>query len=254
MYSDSGHTTEINSVSGQRNVYITSPNAILSLTLSEATDNSVALADNDGRLVLNITLTRTLQTGGWNTFSVPFSIAKPSGWTVKELTDASFEDATNTLSLTFGDAESIVAGHAYLVQVESAVENPTFNDVAIVNGTTPTTISGVVEFVPAINPTALTLDDKSCLFVSGGNSLTWASSGSAMNGFRAYFHILDGSIANARAFSMDFGGDDVTGIISVTADERGTDGAVYTLDGRKLNGQPTQKGVYVVNGKKVIIK
>lgn len=252
MYSDANKTNQIYSVSG-KNIYITAPNAVPSLTLSEATDNATWISDHAG-LVYDITLTRTLQTGGWNTFSVPFSIAKPSGWTVKELTDASFEDATNTLSLTFGDAESIVAGHAYLVQVESAVVNPTFNDVTIVNDPTPTTISGVVEFVPAINPTALTLNDKSCLFVSGGNTLTWASSGSSMNGFRAYFHILNSSIANARTFSMSFGNDDVMGIIGVSADELVTDGAVYTLDGRKLNGQPTQKGVYVVNGKKVIIK
>ena len=28
----------------------------------------------------------------------------------------------------------------------------------------------------------------------------------------------------------------------------------YTIDGRKLNGKPTMKGIYVVNGKKVVIK
>ena len=28
----------------------------------------------------------------------------------------------------------------------------------------------------------------------------------------------------------------------------------YTLDGRKLNGKPTKKGLYIHNGKKVVIK
>jgi hypothetical protein len=28
----------------------------------------------------------------------------------------------------------------------------------------------------------------------------------------------------------------------------------YTLDGRRINGQPTQKGLYIINGKKVVIK
>ena len=28
----------------------------------------------------------------------------------------------------------------------------------------------------------------------------------------------------------------------------------YTLDGRQLNGQPTQRGIYIINGKKVVIK
>jgi uncharacterized repeat protein (TIGR02543 family) len=34
----------------------------------------------------------------------------------------------------------------------------------------------------------------------------------------------------------------------------GLDGVWYTLDGRKLQGEPTQKGLYIHNGKKVIIK
>ena len=33
-----------------------------------------------------------------------------------------------------------------------------------------------------------------------------------------------------------------------------TDGAWYSLDGRKLNGNPTKKGLYINNGKKVVIK
>ena len=37
------------------------------VTLSEATDNSTTLTTYDGQ-VANVTLTRTLQTGGWNTF------------------------------------------------------------------------------------------------------------------------------------------------------------------------------------------
>ena len=31
-------------------------------------------------------------------------------------------------------------------------------------------------------------------------------------------------------------------------------GNCYTLDGRKLNDVPTQKGIYIINGKKVMIK
>ena len=34
----------------------------------------------------------------------------------------------------------------------------------------------------------------------------------------------------------------------------GLDGVWYTLDGRKLNGKPTQKGLYIVNGRKTIVK
>jgi hypothetical protein len=30
--------------------------------------------------------------------------------------------------------------------------------------------------------------------------------------------------------------------------------AWYTLSGTRLSGKPTQKGIYIVNGKKVVIK
>ena len=31
-------------------------------------------------------------------------------------------------------------------------------------------------------------------------------------------------------------------------------GAWYTIDGRKLSGKPAQKGIYIVNGRKVAVK
>ena len=38
--------------------------------------------------------------------------------------------------------------------------------------------------------------------------------------------------------------------------KRGTvnDDSWYTVDGRKLNGMPTKKGIYVKNGRKVVVK
>ncbi|MCK8623354.1 hypothetical protein [Prevotella sp. E13-27] len=235
---------------------------VLTYTLAESTDNSEWISEHDGQ-VYDITLTRTLKAGGWNTFSVPFSIATPSGWTVKELSTASYNVGTNTLSLEFSDAASIVAGHAYMVKVEANVVNPTFSNVTISSSTTATIVTDVVEFVPSINPTALTLSDKSYLFVSGGNKLTWASSGSSMKGFRAYFHILNNDIANARFFSMGFGDDgQTTDIINLTPTLSEGEGAWYDLSGRRV--QNPAKGIYIQrsaegrlqgkNGKKVVIK
>ena len=53
---------------------------------------------------------------------------------------------------------------------------------------------------------------------------------------------------------MDFGeGSSQTGILTVTADTPSATG-IFTLDGRRLQAEPTEKGVYIVNGKKTIIK
>ena len=59
----------------------------------------------------------------------------------------------------------------------------------------------------------------------------------------------------SRQFTMVF--EDATGIKDIeheTLNIEHYDGAWYSLDGRRLNGKPTAKGVYVKNGKKVVIK
>lgn len=220
-------------------------------TLNETDDNATFLAAKNGR-VYDVTLTRTLQVGGWNTFCAPFSTATPSGWTVKELTGSEFNSTTGELTLAFGTATSIVAGKPYLVKVDANVVNPTFSGVTV-SSTTTTTETTAVDFVPVMNPTNLTGGDKTVLFVTGGNTLTYPSGNGNINGFRAYFKLKDEVAAQASAFRMSFD-DDVTGIVTVLSDEPTTASGTYTLDGRRIEGQPTQKGVYIVNGKKTIIK
>ena len=44
-----------------------------------------------------------------------------------------------------------------------------------------------------------------------------------------------------------------TGITTMN-DTNGTNGAWYTMDGRRLSGKPTKRGIYIVNGKKTVIK
>lgn len=50
------------------------------------------------------------------------------------------------------------------------------------------------------------------------------------------------------------GGDDTTAIMEVIQPAANGTGDWYSLDGRKLSAKPTQKGVYIQNGKKIVIK
>lgn len=69
---------------------------------------------------------------------------------------------------------------------------------------------------------------------------------------RAYL-VVDGGPSNARGF-LGFGDDDnTTGISLPEAVVIENDGPIYDLSGRRIIGQP-QKGIYVKNGKKVVIK
>ena len=47
-------------------------------------------------------------------------------------------------------------------------------------------------------------------------------------------------------------GDGTSGISNVNVNDN--DNRYYTLDGQLLQGKPTQKGVYIVNGRKVVMK
>jgi hypothetical protein len=58
--------------------------------------------------------------------------------------------------------------------------------------------------------------------------------------------------SNARAISLVFS--DETTKITNTNITNLTNGNWYDLNGRKLNGMPTKKGVYLFNGRKVVVK
>ena len=236
------------------------------LALSETTDNADALTEWNG-CEADVTLTRTLQTGGYNTFAVPFSMAIPSGWTVKELSSASFSEGL--LTLNFANASSIEAGKPYLVKVNALTDlsAAAITGVVVSKNVVPFT-SADVDFIPTLGATTLTGDVKSILFLGAENKLINPSAeNSSMKGFRAYFQ-LKGDAATARAFNINFEDGETTGIESLTPDfcpKR--EESIYTLDGRRVVGQPTmrsaegrlypqglKKGIYVVSGKKVIIK
>ena len=252
-----------------RRVYIVTPQI-----LDETTDNASWLTENDGK-AYTVTLTRTLQTGSYNTFCAPFAIpaskyADYKLMAVKKLTASAFDNTTGVLSLTFADETTgIEAGKPYLVKVSETVTNPTFWDVTVSGTAVSNTETAAVNFVPSLGKTLVmgdgssASDAKTVLFLGAQNKLynptvvnDTEQEASYIKGFRAYFQ-LKGEAAQAApyVFSLDFGDGEANGIRSLTPDytTKG-EGSIYTLDGRKLQGLPTQKGVYIVNGKKTIIK
>ena len=224
------------------------------ITLNETEAGEVTAVDG---YFSNVTLTRTLQAGSYNTFAAPFDISvselSAKGiTTVKELQSSTFADGV--LTLNFADATEIEAGKPYLVKVSANVVNPTFEGVTVSSTTTPTETTAV-NFIPTLGATTLVGDVKSILFLGAENKLINPSAeNSSMKGFRAYFQ-LKGDAATARAFNINFEDGETTGIESLTPDScPKREESIYTLDGRRVVGQPSAKGVYVVSGKKVIIK
>ena len=74
------------------------------LALSETTDNSAALTEWDG-YEADVTMTRTLAAGSWNTFAAPFSTAIPEGWTVNMNVQMLAGSLTSIATTGFDDGE-----------------------------------------------------------------------------------------------------------------------------------------------------
>ena len=224
------------------------------LALNEETDNSAALTEWDG-YEADVTMTRTLSAGSWNTFATPFSTAIPEGWTVKELTSATFADGT--LTLNFANAASIEAGKPYLVKVTANTDLSTapFTGAIVSKDAQPFT-SADVDFIPTLGATTIPDGDtKAVLLMTTGNTLKSPSALPAnIKGFRAYFQ-LKGDAVNAARFNLDLGEGETTSIseeLRVKNEEFTPAAAAYDLQGRRV-AQP-KKGVYIQNGKKLIIK
>ena len=77
--------------------------------------------------------------------------------------------------------------------------------------------------------------------------------GGTLNANKAFL-IYEPTAGNSNVSMLSiagFGGDDLTGIRDLQVV---SDGDWYTLQGVKLNGQPRQSGLYIHNGKTVVVK
>ena len=247
----------------------------------EGNKNGDIIAANSGMTDLTVQLAgRTLyKDGSWNTLCLPFSLTAEqigahehfAGATLMELdTDGKngFDTADGTLYLTFKKATAIAAGVPYLVKWDAAGDDftsPVFSGVTI-DASASTTVTGTyvgleeVQMVGTYSSVPVTADDKSILFLGDQNTLYYSTIDRNIRSFRAYFSVpyIKGypGTAQVRAFRLDFSGDEATGIISVQGSGLmvNDSDAWYTLDGRRLDGKPVQKGMYINGGKKVVIK
>ena len=250
----------------------------LNISLADNANNEETLYMYAGKKAHSVTLAdRTLfKDGKWNTLCLPFSLSAEqiaangyfAGATLKTLdADAKngFDTTDGTLYLSFKDATEIEAGVPYLVKWTSGepITDPVFEGVTVSSTAAQaveSTTAGLesIQMVGCYSPVSVTADDKSILFLGDANTLYYSTIDRQIRSCRAYFsvpYIKNNAGAKARAFALSFDGEDVTGILGVSADSTDVkDGVWYSLDGVRLSGKPTQRGLYINNGKKVVIK
>ncbi len=248
------------------------------LFLADNADNSADISAANGN-TRNVVLSgRTLyKDGKWNTLCLPFNFTAEqiaahtdfAGAKLMELnTDGKngFDATDGTLYLAFKEATAIKAGVPYLVKWDAAgtdFTSPVFFGVTI-NATATTMVSdhddelAEVQMVGCYSPVPVNANDKSILFMGDNNTLYYSTENRNIRSCRAYFsvpYINQTPGAKARAFVLNFDDEEATGILEISADSKEKkDDAWYSLAGVRLSGKPTQRGMYINKGNKVIIK
>ena len=236
--------------------------------------NSTAIGSHNNQTVNVMLDGRTLyKDGEWNTICLPFDVTLANsplaGATAKTLTNASVSGTH--VELTFGEAVSeLKAGTPYIIKWAEGtnIVNPVFTNVIIKNSAediarkTASMDGGKVKFIGYYDAFPITSANTDIYYISTGNQLQSTGTDRTLNACRAYFQFNDGN--NAREIVMRFAEDETTGIQPPTISpegeraeafpREGLDGVWYTVDGRKLSGKPTRKGLYIFNGKKTVIK
>ncbi len=238
------------------------------LALADNRDNSETLSRYAGAQLPVQLAGRTLyRDGSWNTLCLPFGVTLSGspleGATARPLTSASISGTT--LNLSFGSAVTeLVAGTPYIIKWAGGdnIVSPVFSPVTI-DKTDRSYDNGAagdarVRFIGTYNSLTFDSDDKSILFMGGESKLRYPAKGASIGAQRAYFCVGDfGLPSNARitTFNIDFGEGEATGIQEIVNSQSGNSKSLwYTLDGRRLDGKPTQSGVYINGGRKVVIK
>ena len=235
--------------------YLTERNSII--RLGNNIDNSSIVTAFDGLMNAKVELIgRTLNKDKWNTLCVPFDISNPAavfgaGTLVKTLSGYSVSGSTVTISFT--DANSIEAGKPYIVMPTTNITNPVFNDVTINNIMQDVIISNAATFKGNYAPVPLSANDTKKLFLAN-NMLYYPTGSVTVKPFRAYFELTSDvpTASGAPNLVIDFG--ETTGVGELRTENRRIENSFYDLQGRRLNGKPTQKGIYIHHGKKEVLK
>lgn len=218
--------------------------------LNEVTINEFVAQSN-----VDVQLKRSLSPAHWNSFCVPFTI---SADVIAEKFGA------GTLVYTFGSmngnvmnfkaSTTIDAGKPYIVKPTKEVVDPTFIGVNI-EASDPVKSGENGFFMQGTYgaKTDLTTDGTN-LFLGDGNKFYKPAKGSTkMKGMRAFFIVPQGTNLAALRANIDGATTAIDELTTVV--EQPTDNRIYNLQGQFVGTSfEGLHGVYVQNGKKVLVK
>lgn len=226
------------------------------ITLEEAADDTDTKIKNNNDKTVNVTLTRTLTAGAWNTICLPFDVTVEQMEDVLKSTVSVKEyesDDVATSTIKFKDATTMQAGVPYLIKLPEGTTIPTelvFKGVTIKNvGESGRKFGSNYKICGTFGKHTMETDGTELFLKTDGKFAVPALATNVMRGFRAYFFVPK-STAGA-ALNLSFG--EATGIDGVAVDAVKSV-KIYNVNGQYVgtNFEALPKGLYVVGGKKVL--
>lgn len=232
--------------------------SFLSFTPRHIYDDAVVLSDGEGsaynvcriaasnNVERTVNLTRSISSGSWSTIVLPFAMteAKLKAAFGNDVKVAELSDKSTADNLSFTSVTSTEANKPYAIKVASAFTSKTIEGVTIAQSE-PVQIAGSWSFVGKYETGKV--PEGSYYFKS--NKLYLANGSQNVKPFRAYFTPTTAG-AHAAVINVTFD-DDITGINSVQQFNEAKVQGIFNLNGQRVS-QPAQRGLYIVNGKKVV--
>ena len=249
---------------------------------------TIKIIENDGRIKFNenstklpkytagekynVTMVRTIKAGQWSTICLPFNMTKTDAETVfgndvqvktykgytaviDETTLIPSEITVNFETYTMSSLKPLKAGTPYLIKTSKNVESFDVDNVTLVAETNDVTgnetnyeLDGKFKGVLA----KTTVPNKG-LFISD-NKFYYSTGNTTIKAFRGWFNLQavynEAVVVEAPVFFSFDGNGETTGIKNVQ--QTTGDNKYYNLSGQSVENPG--KGLYIQNGKKVIIK
>lgn len=229
--------------------------------------------------VVNLKNRKLYKDGYWNTLTLPFSLSTEklattclAGADIRKFENASWDGTNKALTLNFSDSNEgkIDAGVPYIIRwadTGEVIEDPCFTNVEVTltdqsalndddEYNNYETEDNGVRFQALIGPSQLQANDN--MFVLGTkNKIYKVTKPMYVYATHAYFDCYSNDdISMAHEITLDFGGGEQ---ISTLIENVETDGlrqntieGIFNLNGQRLDAP--QKGINIINGKKVVIK
>ena len=187
--------------------------------------------------------------GKWTTYYNGLAnVEVPDGTTIYK---ASYDKSANNVTLTPVDGQMIKMGEAVLLK----------SDADIVLSANPRNIDGDyddndlhgVDYATPLTDLGTTTDTYYVLGNKNGHFGFHKYTGTNMPANKAFLLISGDGNALAPSLSISINGNE-TGIVTMSDVRSQMSEAWYTLEGRKLDKQPTAKGMYIHNGRKEVVK